>query len=284
MTGRKADLAGHPRAEKPSGSIKRSAPPDISEGHRVEQTEAPKRQRRDLLTHDPAFLTCPVDSKKDSKEAKSSFLSRKGENPQDTQAFGSSQMSSPRGFSLPPSSEQKPVGSNTSILIQSDESDAGEEQQKERITATSVGTSTKNDRKTIKNKAHSSGHVKTKLLTDAMKERTIFLVSVHDSPLGPVPVPFTACASFNNLFPVLTEERGVAAADASNVDTITTIFNWTGGDFGGRVGGIRRNRSGDWDYFCEGLRRAHEKDAGRFQGMCEVGVKLHIGDRYRERC
>ena len=262
LTGRKDDLVAHPREQKSSGSIKRNAPPDLPGRDRVDQMEARKRQRR-------ASPTIPVNSNKDSMEAQSSFMSRKGSEFQYTKASVSSQLPSPCGLS--PSFEPGQVRSNTSILIQSDESDAGEEQ------ANKYG-------KPVKNKARGFEDVKTEPLTDDMIKKTMFLVTMYDSPIGPVPVPFTECGSFSDLFPVLIEERGVADEDASKIDNITTIFNWTGGDFGGRVGGIRRNRSGDWDYFCDSLRRAHEKDADRFQGKCEVAIKLHINSRHKENC
>ena len=62
--------------------------------------------------------------------------------------------------------------------------------------------------------------------------------------------------------------------DARKVDSITTTFDWTGGEFGGKLGGIRRNKPRDWDYFCDNLRMAHERDADRFKGKCEVAIKL----------
>ena len=105
---------------------------------------------------------------------------------------------------------------------------------------------------------------------------TIFLVTVHDSPLGPVPVPFTECRNFNILFATLIEERGVPDDDARKIDNITTIFAWTGGEFGGKMSGIRRHKPRDWNYFCDTLRKAHETDFDRFKGKCEVGMKLHI--------
>ena len=105
---------------------------------------------------------------------------------------------------------------------------------------------------------------------------TIFLVTVHDSPLGPVPVPFAECCDFHVLFATLIEERGVPDDDARKIDSITTAFAWTGGDFGGKLGGIRRHKPRDWGYFCETLRKAHEMDFDRFKGKCEVAMKLHI--------
>ena len=269
LTGRKADLVAHPREEESSGSIKLNAPPGLPEWDSVEEMEARRRQRRALSTRRSASSTIPVNSNNDSEEAQSSFISRRERDFQYTETSTSSQPPPPRGIS--PSNEPDPFRSNTIILIQSDGSDAGEEQENR------YG-------KTFKYKARGFEDVKTEPLTDDMIKKTMFLVTIHDSPIGPVPVPFTECGNFSDFFPVLIEERGVADEDASKVDNITTIFNWTGGDFGGRMGGIRRNRRGDWDYFCDSLRRAHEKDASRFQGKCEVAIKLHINSRHKEHC
>ena len=72
-------------------------------------------------------------------------------------------------------------------------------------------------------------------------KRTMFLVTIHGSPIGPVPVPFTQCGNILTFFPRLIKERGVPNEDARKINDITTIFNWTGGEYGGRVGGIRKN-------------------------------------------
>ena len=36
--------------------------------------------------------------------------------------------------------------------------------------------------------------------------------------------------------------------DARKIDNITTTFHWSGGEFGGKIGGIRRHKPRDWNY------------------------------------
>ena len=36
--------------------------------------------------------------------------------------------------------------------------------------------------------------------------------------------------------------------DARKIENITTTFDWSGGEFGGKIGGIRRHKPRDWDY------------------------------------
>ncbi len=48
-------------------------------------------------------------------------------------------------------------------------------------------------------------------LNDDMK-KTMFLVIVHDSPIDPVPVPFTECGNFHVFFAGLIEKRGIDGA------------------------------------------------------------------------
>ena len=72
--------------------------------------------------------------------------------------------------------------------------------------------------------------VKMEPLTDDMTKRTMFLVTAHNSPKGPVPVPFTECGNFRILFPTLIKERGISDEDAEKIDSMTTIFSWTGGE------------------------------------------------------
>lgn len=166
----------------------------------------------------------------------------------------------------------------------SDDSDAGEEQRRKKPTTTPLGIATAKYRVSVPETARGFEDVKTEPLTEDMMKKTMFLVTIHGSPIGPVPVPFTECGNFHTLFPTLIEERGVPEEDVRKIDNITTIFTWTGGDYGGRVGGIRRNKPGDWVYFCDSLRKAHEKDADRFMGKCEVAIKLHLNDKHKEHC
>ncbi|CAF9934553.1 MAG: hypothetical protein ALECFALPRED_006025 [Alectoria fallacina] len=173
---------------------------------------------------------------------------------------------------------------NEKILIFLDDSDAGEEQRRRNPTTIPLGTSTEKNKGPVHETARGFEDVKKEPLTDDIMKKTIFLVTMHDSPIGPVPVPFIECGNFHAFFPTLIKERGVPDEDIRKVDNIRTIFTWTGGDFGGRICGIRRNKPGDWDYFCDNLRKAHERDADRFNGRCEVAIKLHINDRCKEHC
>ena len=199
-----------------------------------------------------------------------------------TADLGSFQKLYPDGLTPPPTSTLEHNRFSEELLILPDDSDAGEEQWKRKQTTTYLRTSTEKDKRLATVTARGFEDVKMEPLTDDMMKRTMFLVTVHDSPIGPVPVPFTECGNFHTLFPTLIEERGVPDEDARKIDNITTIFTWTGGQFGGRVGGIRKNKPGDWVYFCDSLRKAHESDADRFKGKCEVGIKLHINDRHKE--
>ncbi|KAF6225328.1 hypothetical protein HO173_012813 [Letharia columbiana] len=219
-----------------------------------------------------------------SKRAFASHLFRRGEPSSGTEALGVFQTPRPRDLTLPVTSTPETLNpSNEDILMFSDGSIAGEEQRREKTTTTPLGTSEEEEGSTAK-KARGVEDVKTEPLTDDMKKKTMFLVTVHDSPIGPVPIPFTECGNFHVLFPTLIEERGVPDEIARNVNDITTIFTWTGGELGGRIGCIRRNKPGDWDYFCNSLREAHERDTDHFKGICEVAIKLHINDRHKEHC
>ena len=140
----------------------------------------------------------------------------------------------------------EPNRSNVKSSVVSHDSDAGEEQRTRKPITISLGRSAENDNRSIAKIARGFEDVKTEPLTDDMMKRTMFLVTVHESPIGPVPVPFTECGNFHVLFPTLIEERGVPDEDARKIDNITTIFTWTGGHFGGRVGGIRKYKPGDW--------------------------------------
>ena len=193
-----------------------------------------------------------------------------------TTAFGFLQKPGLHGPTTPSTPILNPNRCHGEIINLSDDSDDCEEQWNKKSTTTSTSTSRKNDQVSVAGTAHSIVEVKNEPLTDFMMMNTIFLVTVHDSPLGPVPVPFTECHNFHILFATLIEERGVSDDDARKINNITTTFAWTGGEFGGKIGGIRRHKPRDWDYFCDTLRKAHEMDFDRFMGKCEVVMKLHI--------
>ena len=193
-----------------------------------------------------------------------------------TTAFGFLQKPGLHGPTMPLTPILNPNRCQGQIINLSDDSDDCEEQWSKKSTTTSTSTSTKNDKALVAGTAHKIVEVKNEPLTDFMMMNTIFLVTVHDSPLGPVPIPFTECRNFHILFATLIEERGVRDDDARKIENITTTFAWTGGEFGGKIGGIRRHKPRDWDYFCDTLRKAHETDFDRFRGKCEVGMKLHV--------
>ena len=240
-------------------------------------------QRRASSTRRSAFSIASAKINKDLKRANLSHFSRSGE-PSDTATVGPFKTHYPHDLTRPPTSTPESNPSNADIFILSDESDAGEEQRKKKPATTPLSISKEENRVSVTEIASGFEDVKTEALTEDMMKKTMFLVTVHGSPIGPVPVPFTECGNFHIFFPTLIEERGVPDEDVKKIDNITTIFTWTGGDFGGRVGGIRRNKPGDWVYFCDSLRKAHEKDADRFLGKCEVAIKLHFNDKYKERC
>lgn len=319
MTGRKADLVDHP-----SNSKKRSAAPSEAEDEEVENSEllnkftrkeSLKRQQllpgnegstQQIQTLDDdtrgtygraasetllpqkqassAYLTASANTTKKSRRAHLSQLSRRGELFPDTEASSSFQASYPHGLKRPLTSTPGPNGSNANTSILLDDSDAGEEQPRNKPTTTSLRPSTEKGKGSSTKVDRGFEDVKTEPLNEDMMKKTMFLVTVHDSPIGPVPVPFTECGNFHVLFATLIEERGVADEDARNIDNITTVFTWSGGEYGGRIGGIRRNKPGDWSYFCDSLRKAHESDSDRFRGKCEVAVKLHINDKHKEHC
>lgn len=238
----------------------------------------PERRASSTRGHTNSIATGNLD-----KKLKRSRFGR-GERSTETADFGSFQTPYPDGFTPPLTSTSEHNKFSEELLILSDSSDAGDEQQIRKPTTTSLGTSTEKDKRSVTITARGFEDVKMEPLTEDMMKRTMFLVTVHDSPIGSVPVPFTECGNFHALFPTLIEERGVPDEDARKIDNITTIFTWTGGQFGGRVGGIRKNKLGDWVYFCDSLRKAHERDADRFKGICEVAVKLHVNDRHKEHC
>lgn len=321
MTGRKADLIDHLGAVEPSNSRKRCAAFRESEDERVgdgdsldgfERMENPKRHRRlpqtqqiQTLDDDPTDsyggtasreplppvrraspirrYTISIDSGKLNKKSKRYHLCSE-EPSTDSANFGSFQMPYPDGLTPPLTSEPERNRFSEEVLIISDGSDAGDEQRSRKPTTTSLGTSTEKDKRSVAKTPRGFEDVKTEPLTDAMMKRTMFLVTIHGSPIGPVPVPFTDCGNFHTFFPRLIEERGVPNEDAREINDITTIFSWTGGEYGGRVGGIRKNMPGDWVYFCDSLRKAHAMDANRFKGKCEVAIKLHISDGHKEHC
>ena len=265
-------------------------------------SKPPHRRHGASRTRRDAYLAASAKIKEDSRRADLSHIFYSRESSPDTEAFSSFHTTHPHSLPSPLTSTGLPPPlpttdlpppltstiesnrSNANVVIVSDDSDSGEEEQREQPTTASLHTSTKKDRGSVTQIARSFEDVKMEPLTDDMMKQTMFLVTVHDSPIGPVPVPFTECGSFHILFPTLTEERGVANEDARKVDNITTVFTWTGGELGGRVGGIRRNKPGDWIYFCETLRKAHERDADRFNGKCEVAIKLHINNKHKEHC
>ena len=258
-------------------------------------------QRRVSSNRRPVPLTLRAKLNQKSKRASLPQLLTTQTRARDSKASGSSKALYPRVVIPPLLSTPNRERSRTVISISSDESDGGEQQQGKKPAITPPGTlrekskekqqgqkpatssQTDKGKELVTGSGHGFEAIKTDPLTDDMKKRTIFLVTIQDSPLGPVPVPFTDCSTFTLLFPILISERGVPDADAKRIDTITTIFSWTGGEFGGRVGGIRKGRVGDWVYFCETLRRAHERDADRWRGMCEVVVKLHVNEKQKEK-
>ena len=193
-----------------------------------------------------------------------------------TTAFGFLQKPGLHGSTTPLTPILNPNRYHGEIIDLEDDSSDCEEQWSKKSTTASIGTSTKNDETSVAGTAYSTVDVENEPLTGFMMMNTILLVTVHDSPLGPVPVPFIECRDFHVLFATLIEERGVPDDDARKIDSITTTFAWTGGQFGGKIGGIRRHKPGDWDYFCDALRKAHQMDSTRFNGKCEVGMKLHI--------
>ena len=193
-----------------------------------------------------------------------------------TTAFGFLQKPGLHGPTTPLTPILHPNRWHGEIINLSDDSSDCEEQWSKKSTTMSTSTSTKNDKASLAGTAHSIVEVKNEPLTDFMMMNTIFLVTVHDSPFGPVPVPFTECRNFHILFATLIEERGVPDDEARNIDNITTTFAWTGGEFGGKMCGLRRHKPRDWEYFCDTLRKAHETDFDRFKGRCEVGMKLHV--------
>lgn len=167
---------------------------------------------------------------------------RRGEPSTKKAVVGSFQIPYPDGLTPPLTSTPETNGSSQMPVTIPDDSDIGDEQRTENPTTTSAGTSTKKDKRSVTLTAPGFEDVKTEPLTEDMMRRTMFLVTMHDSTIGPVPVPFTECGNFDVLFPRLSEEQGVPAEDVGKIDRITTVFNWTGGEFGGRVGGIRKNK------------------------------------------
>ena len=226
--------------------------------------------------HRPAYMIPSANLEKKTKPADLSPSSHRGALPREVEAFGFIQTPGLHGPTTPLTPVLNPSRHDGEIINLSDDSDDCEEQRGKKSTTTSTSTSTMNDKASIAGTAHSIVEVKSEPLTDSMMMNTILLVTVHGSPLGPVPVPFTECRDFHVLFAKLIEERGVPDDDARKIDSITTTFAWTGGEFGGKLGGIRRHKPRDWDYFRDTLRKAHEMDFDRFKGKCEVAMKLHI--------
>lgn len=200
--------------------------------------------------------------------------SSRGGSSYDNEAFNPLQRPHTQGLTRPPVATPATNSPDMDTFVILDNTDVGEEQP---ITA-------EKDARPGARIARGFEDVKTEPLTDDMMKKTMFRVTVHGAPLGPVPVPFTECGNFEVLFLSLIEERGLLDEDARKVNSITTEFAWTGGELGAMVCGIRRNKPQDWIYFCDSLRRAHEGDAARFKGRCEVIVKLHIDDKHKERC
>ena len=194
------------------------------------------------------------------------------------QALDSSEMPDLYGQTPPPSSTPRPNRYPNPIEISDDDSDDKEELHGMNPSNASLGTSTNKRRLSRVNIAYGFEGVKTEPLTDDMMKNTMFFVSLHGSPLGPVPVPFLECGNFNVIFPGLIEQRGVSAEDVKKVNNITWNFRWVGGEFGGMIGGIRKGKPGGWIYFCDRLRRAHESDTNHFKvkGTCEVSMILHV--------
>ena len=242
-----------------------------------QQTRKPiPPQLRIASIHRPAYVIAPAKLDKKTKPADLSPSSHRGALSHQAEAFGFLQTPGLHGPTTPLTPILNPNRYDGEIINLSDDSNDCEEQRSKKSTTTSTSTSTKNDKASVAGTAHSIVQVKSEPLTDAMRMNTIFLVTVHDSPLGPVPVPFIECRDFHILFATLIEERGVPDDDARKINSITTTFAWTGGEFGGKLGGIRRHKPRDWDYFCDTLRKAHEMDFDRFKGKCEVAMKLHI--------
>ena len=217
-------------------------------------------------------------SDKFNRKSKRSHL-YSGEPSIETAAYSSYQTPYPDDLTPPLTSTLEHDRFSEKPLILLDASDAGNEQRTRKPTTTSRSTSIETDKRVATISARGFEDVKMEPLTDDMMNRTMFLVAVHDSPIVPVPVPFTECGNFHVLFSTLIKERGVPDEDARKIDNITTVFTWTGGQFGRRVGGIRKNKPGDWIYFCDSLRKAHQMDADRFKGKCEVAIRLHINAR-----
>ena len=226
--------------------------------------------------HRPAYMIPSANLEKKTKPADLSPSSHRGALPHEVEAFGFLQTPGLHGPTTPLTPVLNPSRYDGEIINLSDDSDDCEEQRGKKSTTTSTSTSAMNDKASIAGTTHSIVEVKSEPLTDSMMMNTVLLVTVHGSPLGPVPVPFTECRDFHVLFATLIEERGVPDDDARKIDSITTTFAWTGGEFGGKLGGIRRHKPRDWDYFRDTLRKAHEMDFDRFKGKCEVAMKLHI--------
>ena len=256
----------------------KTKPVDLStSSHTAGQThEATKPLPRATSSSSSMWTNYPVPAQLPSSAIVPFSPASPSEGTSTTTAFGFLQKPGLHGPTTPLTPILNPNRYHGEIINLSDDSDDCEEQWSKKSTTTSISTSIKNDKASVARTAHNIVEVKKEPMTGFMMTNTTFLVTVHDSPLGPVPVPFTECHNFHILFATLIEERGVPDDDARKIDNITTKFAWTGGEFGGRMGGIRRHKPRDWAYFCETLRKAHETDFDRFKGKCEVGMILHV--------
>lgn len=140
-----------------------------------------------------------IASGKPKKYSKQSHL-RRQEPSTDTRNLGSFQTLYPNGLTPPLISTPETNGSSQKLVIMPDDSDIDDEQQTKKPTTPSVSTSTEKDKRSIALTARGFEDVKTEPLTEDMMKRTMFLVTIHDSTMGPVPVPFTECGNFDVVF------------------------------------------------------------------------------------
>lgn len=95
---------------------------------------------------------------------------------------------------------------------------------------------------------------------------TMFLVTLHGSLEGPVPVPFTESGNWDHLFDIVVKERVLAVKMRRKIGNLTTGSLCTTGKFVGMLCGIRKGTRRDRVLLYDHLRSAHETDAEHFRG------------------
>lgn len=103
---------------------------------------------------------------------------------------------------------------------------------------------------------------------------TSLLVSADNQQHGRAPanVPLDDCGTQEQLFETLVIECNLKGKAAAELSAVSATYTWNH-----KQHLIRKGRPRDWSIFCEDIRKAWTREAGRFaEDGCEIKMMVHV--------